>query len=230
MGLKEYIQNLIMIMNDEEGEALIKTIFISLVASIITLGSFYFLKLRYIENFGSRYGFYLLGAMIGYALIISLTRQVKSYTEFQCMSGMMIGMTIGMIAGFLPGFYIGATNGMFWGSVSGMTIGIGFGLWNGRCCGIMGAMEGIMAGFMGGLMGAMTAIMMLNDNLKTAAIIVTIISGAIIMGLHYLIYKETREAERINNNSELGTIILSVLLMAATILLMIFGPRSVLMQ
>ena len=44
-----------------EGE-LIKTIFLSLVASFITLGVLYFLKLRYVENFIPKYGFFLFSS------------------------------------------------------------------------------------------------------------------------------------------------------------------------
>ncbi len=212
-----------------EGE-LTKTIFVSLITSFIVLGILYFLKLRYIENFIPKYGFYLFFTILSYALIIPSIRHVRAYKEFPCMSGMMIGMTLGMISGFLSGFYIASTNGMFWGSLFGMTAGILFGAWNGKCCGVMGVMEGIMAGFMGGLMGAMTAFMLLNDHLKTTAVVVFIISGFIIVGLNYMIYKETREMERKHRNSELFTIVWSFILTIITIWLMVFGPRSVLFQ
>ena len=146
------------------------------------------------------------------------------------MSGMMIGMTIGMIAGFLSGFYVGATNGMFYGSVFGISVGMFFGIWNGKCCGVMGMMEGMMAGLMGGLMGAMTAIMMFNDNLKAAAIVLYIVSAFIVTGLNFMIYNETREAERKHKDSELFTIFWSLILTMVTIWIMVFGPRSMLFQ
>ena len=146
------------------------------------------------------------------------------------MSGMMIGMTIGMISGFLPGFFIASTNGMFWGSVVGMSFGILFGVWNGKCCGIMGAMEGMMAGFMGGIMGGMTAIMMLNDNLRVAGAVVFMISGFILFGLNYMIYTETREMERKHKDNEFFTISWSFMLTAVTTWFMVFGPRSLLFQ
>ena len=178
-----------------EEENLVKTIFISLLTSFALLAIFYFMKLKYIENFIPKYGIFLFLAILSYSLILPSVKHVRTYKEFACMSGMMIGMTIGMISGFLSGFYVGATNGIFVGSVFGMTLGIIFGAWNGKCCGIMGVMEGIMAGFMGGLMGAMTSMMMLNDNLRAMAFIAFGISGAILFGLIYMIYKETREME-----------------------------------
>ena len=146
------------------------------------------------------------------------------------MSGMMIGMTIGMIAGFLSGFYVGATNGMFYGSIFGIIIGITFGIYNGLCCGVMGFMEGIMAGFMGGIMGAMTAVMMINDNVKLAGIIVFAISGVILAGLSYMIHKETKESERQIKEDYVFTIFASLILTSITTLFMVMGPRSVLFQ
>ncbi|MEX2017301.1 MAG: hypothetical protein WD876_02410 [Candidatus Pacearchaeota archaeon] len=227
MSLKEFAKAL----NSDgvEGE-LFKTIFISLVTSFVMLGIFYFLSFRNIEDFIPKYGFYLFFAVLSFALILPSVRHIRAYREFACMSGMMIGMTIGMVAGFLSGFFIGATNGMFVGSVFGMAIGIFFGVWNGKCCGVMGAMEGMMAGFMGGLMGGMTALMMLNDNLKIAGIIVFLISAVILFGLNYMIYKETNEAkmERKHKDNEFFIIFWSILLTALTAWLMIFGPRSAL--
>ncbi len=212
-----------------EGE-ITKTIFVSLATSLIIFAVVYYFRLRSIEGFFDKYGFYLFFSFLSYAVIIPSVRQVRSFKEFPCMTGMMIGMTIGMISGFLSGFYIGATNGMFWGSVFGMSVGILFGTWNGKCCGAMGFMEGIMAGFMGGLMGAMTAIMMFNDNLKAAGVIVFAVCSVIIFGLNFMIYKETREFERKHKDSTLFTIIWSFILTTATIWLMALGPRSVLLQ
>jgi len=227
MVFKEFMQSLTK--EGVEGE-IIKTIFVSLITSFIVLGVFYFFRLKYIDNFIPKYGFYLFFAILSYALVLPSVRQVRAYREFSCMSGMMVGMTIGMIAGFLSGFYVGATNGMFWGSVFGMTVGIFFGAWNGKCCGIMGVMEGIMAGFMGGLMGAMTAIMMFNDNLKAAGVIVFIISTFIMIGLKFMIYKETRGVERKHRDGEFFVIFWSFVLTIITIWLSVFGPRSVLLQ
>ncbi len=222
MSVKEFLKYV------SEEENLFRTLFISLLASFSILALFYFFGLKNINNFIPNYGIYLFLAVLSYSLILLSARHVRTYREFACMSGMMIGMTIGMIAGFLSGFYIGATNGMFWGSVFGMTIGILFGAWNGKCCGIMGTMEGIMAGFMGGLMGAMTAIMMLNDNIKYMAVIVFAVSSIILFGLNYMIYKETREITQKNKENVFFIIFWSILLTTITILMMIFGPRSVL--
>jgi len=215
--------------NGAEGE-LIKSVFISLVTSLIFLTIIYFLKLKNIDNFIPKYGFYLFFVILSYSLILPSVKHIKAYKEFTCMSGMMIGMTIGMVGGFLPGFYVASTNGMFYGGIFGMIIGIFFGVWNGKCCGIMGIMEGIMAGFMGGLMGAMTAFMLLNDNLKAAAIIIFIVCSFIIVGLNYLIYKETREMEKKHRDNRLFIVIWSLILTAITLWLMVFGPRSLLFQ
>ena len=225
MTLKEFTKSLNG--NGVEGE-IIKTVFISLLTSFILLGIIYFIQLKNIEDFASKYGFYLFFAVLSFALIIPSIKQVRAYKEFPCMSGMMIGMTIGMISGFLSGFYVGATNGMFYGSIFGMLIGISLGIWNGKCCGVMGMMEGIMAGFMGGIMGAMTAIMMFNDNLKAATVVIFIISAVILFGLSFMIYKETKEAERKHKDDEFFEIILSSILTFITIWIMVFGPRSVL--
>ncbi len=210
-----------------EGE-IIKTVLVSLVASFVTITVLYFAKLRNVDGFIPKYGFFLFFAILSYAVLMPAVRQVRAYKNFACMSGMMIGMTIGMLFGFLSAFYVGATNGMFWGSVFGMAIGIFFGVSNGKCCGMMGVMEGIMAGFMGALMGAMTSLMMINDNLKAAGVIVFGVCAVIIFGLNYMIYTETRESERQHRDSELFVIVWSFILTVLTTWLMVFGPRSAL--
>ena len=227
MSLREFVKELKG--SRVEGE-LIKTIFLSVLTSFFTFVVIYYFRLRNIEGFFSKYGLFLFFVLLSYALILPSVRQVRAFRRFSCMTGMMIGMTIGMMGGFLAGFYVGATNGMFYGGVFGMSIGIIFGVWNGKCCGVMGAMEGLMAGFMGGLMGAMTAVMMFNDNLKAAAVVMFLVCGAILFGLNYLIYKETKGEERVNEDNHFITIFLSFLLTVITMLIMIFGPRSVLFQ
>jgi len=229
MSVRNFIKEL---NNDKVEGELVKTIFISLVASFVVLAILYFVRLRYVTDFIPKYGFFLFFAMLSYSLILLSVRHVRAYKEFACMSGMMIGMTIGMISGFLPGFFIGATNGMFWGSTVGMSFGILFGVWNGKCCGIMGAMEGAVAGFMGGLMGGMTAIMMINDSLRAAGVIVFMVSAVILFGLNYMIYKETRDLgmDRKHKDGEFFTIFWSFLLTVITTWFMVFGPRSILFQ
>ncbi|MBS3083831.1 hypothetical protein J4423_03435 [Candidatus Pacearchaeota archaeon] len=212
-----------------EGE-LVKTVFVSLATSFVVLAILYIFKLKYIENFIPKYGFYLFFAILSYSLILPSIRHVRAYKELPCMAGMMIGMTMGMISGFLAGFFVASTNGMFIGSVFGMLVGIVFGVLTGKCCGIMGVMEGIMSGFMGGLMGGMTSIMLLNDNLKATGVIVFIISAVILIGLNYLIHKETREIERRHRDSNLFIISWSFALTVITVVLMVFGPRSSLFQ
>ncbi len=215
--------------NRVEGE-LIKTVIISLITSVISLGALYFMKLRFIEGIMPKYGLFLFLSIIGFASVVPAIRQVRAYKFFPCMSGMMIGMTIGMMSGFLAGFYIGATNGMFWGSVYGMAVGIALGAWNGKCCGVMGVMEGLMAGFMGGLMGAMTAVMILNDNLRVGAVIVFAVCATILFGLNYMIYKETASEERQHKEDYFVTVVISFVLTVTTVWFMVFGPRSLLFQ
>jgi len=227
MSFKEFVDKL---MKDEVEGEIIKTVFYSLVTSLVVFGILYYLKLRSIAGFMDKYGFFLFFSILSYALIIPSVRQVRAFKEFPCMSGMMIGMTIGMIAGFLSGYFVGATNGMFYGGVFGMAVGIFLGAWNGKCCGVMGVMEGIMAGFMGGLMGAMTAVMMINDNMKLAGAIVFVVCAVIVFGLNYMVYKETRQMERQRRDDQFITIVLSFILTIITIWLMVFGPRSVLFQ
>ena len=229
MSLKEFTKELNGRNGKVEGE-LIKTVFYSLLTGLGLLAILYYFKFRFIESFLSEEGFFLFFAVLSYSLIIPTIRQVRAYREFACMSGMMIGMTTGMIVGFMGGFYLGATNGMFVGSVFGMAVGILIGTWMGKCCGIMGFLEGMMAGFMGGLMGAMTAVMMLNDNLKAATVVIFIISSAILFSLNYMIYKETKdnETERQLREDHFWTVALSFVLTVATAWLMIFGPRSLL--
>jgi hypothetical protein len=222
-SFKKFISSL---NNDKVEGELVKTILYSIITSVIILIILYYLKFRFIDNFFQKYSLFLLLIVISYSLILSTIRQIRAYKQFSCMSGMMIGMTIGMVAGFLAGFFIGATNGMFFGSVFGMAIGIIFGMWNGYCCGIMGVMEGIMAGFMGGLMGAMSSVMMINDHLIVASIIVTIICSVILIGLSYMIYKETIEREREHHENYLFTIISSAILTIITSLFMILGPQG----
>src|SRR3989344_2514019 len=229
MSLKEFTKELNGRNGKVEGE-LIKTVFYSLLTGLGLLAILYYFKFRFIESFLSEEGFFLFFAVLSYSLIIPTIRQVRAYREFACMSGLMIGMTTGMIVGFLGGFYLGATNGMFVGSVFGMAVGILIGTWMGKCCGIMGFLEGMMAGFMGGLMGAMTAVMMLNDNLKAATVVIFIISSAILFSLNYMIYKETKdnETERQLREDHFWTLALSLVLTAITAGIMVFGPRSLL--
>lgn len=225
MSFKQFVKELNG--NRVEGE-LIKSVFYSLLASLVILAGLYFLRLRYIENFIPKYGFYLFFAVLSYALVVPTIRQIRAYKQMACMSGMMIGMTIGMIAGFLSGYFIGATNGMFIGGLFGMFVGIVLGIWMGSCCGVMGMMEGMMAGFMGGWMGAMTSVMLINDNLKLASVIIFLVCIAILISLNYMIYLETKESERQRDEDHFMIIVASIFLTLLTILIMVFGPRSAL--
>jgi len=71
-------------------------------------------------------------------------------------------------------------------------------------------------------------LMMFNDNLRAAGVIVFAVSGFILIGLNYMIYNETREAGRKHDDSELFTIFWSFALTIITVIFMVYGPRSVL--
>jgi hypothetical protein len=208
-----------------EGE-LIKTFVFSLVTSVVIFGIAWWIKLRFVENFFPKYGYFLLFAVLSYSFLIPAVQHVRAYKQFNCMTGMMIGMTLGMVAGFLGGLYVGATNGMFIGGIFGMALGILVGTWTGGCCGIMGFMEGIMAGFMGGLMGAMTAVMLLNDHLRLAIAVIFVITTVILISLNYLIFRETREHDSHSKTHPLFIVIWTALLTLITLALMIWGPKS----
>jgi hypothetical protein len=223
MSLKEFTKEL----NGSrvEGE-LIKTVLYSLLTSFVILGIAFYFRLRYMDGFMAKYGFYLFFAALSYALIVPSVRQVRAYKNFACMSGMMIGMTVGMIAGFLSGYIIGATNGMFAGGVFGMVVGIVLGIWLGSCCGVMGLMEGIMAGLMGGWMGAMTSVMLINDHLRLATVLIFIVCAVILIALNYMIYLESKNRSRERDEDHFITFFITFLLIIITVGLMMFGPRG----
>lgn len=223
MAVKAFVRSL----NEQGAEGgLIKTFLYSLITSAVIFGIVWWIKLRFIENFFPKHGYFLLFAILSYSFLIPAVQHVRAYKQFNCMTGMMIGMTLGMVAGFLGGLYMGATSGMFTGSVFGMALGILVGTWTGGCCGIMGFMEGIMAGFMGGLMGAMTAVMLLNDHLRIAISVIFVITTVILLSLDYLIFRETRERDSHNKTHPLSIILWSGLLTTITLIMMVWGPKS----
>jgi len=229
---EHYINSLFDKKNEVEG----KLIFNAAVSFIILLALeliAYYGFFRSIPNFWSIFGYYLIFLLISIVLIAIAIWHVKAYgNNFSCMTGMMIGMTIGMVSGFLIGLIVGATNGMFIGTIAGMTIGMSVGSWTGKCCGAMGVMEGMMAGLMGGLMGAMTSLMMLNDHLKIIIPILVIASSIILIGLDYLIYKETTGAQirKINKPSFSSFLTLCFIVTMIITWLMVYGPRSALFR
>jgi uncharacterized membrane protein YdcZ (DUF606 family) len=81
---------------------------------------------------------------------------------------------------------------------------------------------------MGGLMGAMTSVMLLNDHLKLASVIVFVICSIIIFSLNYMVYGEMKENKREIKENHWLIVLLSAILTAITIWLMVFGPRSAL--
>jgi hypothetical protein len=208
-----------------EGQ-LLKTVAISLLSSLIVVGVLYFVSLKNIDNFVPKYGLALFILIIVSSLLLAALQQIRSYRQFACMTGMMIGMTAGMISGFMGGYLIGFTNGMFMGSMFGILLGSVLGIWLGSCCGIMGFMEGIMAGFMGGLMGAMTAVMMINDNLLLATILISLVSIVILISLNYMVYLEMKSNNLKVKIDQTSTVIITVIIMVLAVGVIAFGPRS----
>jgi len=72
--------------------------------------------------------------------------------------------------------------------------------------------------------------MMYNDNLIAAGVIMFVICGTIMLGLNYMLFKETINEERIHKEDNMFTIVISFLLTFITIWMMVFGPRSLLLQ
>src|SRR3989344_8193691 len=201
---------------------------LALLEAIAYLGFF-----KNIPNFFSKYGYYIIFLVISVVITGASVWHIKAYgNRFSCMTGMMIGMTTGMLSGFLIGMLIGATNGMFMGSVVGMLIGMSVGIWTGNCCGVMGTIEGMMAGLMGGLMGAMTSLMLLNDNLKLIIPLLVVASSVILIGLDYLIFKETTgtQIRKINKQSFLPFLTVCFITMMLLTWLMVYGTKSALFR
>ena len=67
-------------------------------------------------------------------------------------------------------------------------------------------------------------------DLITIPPIIFVVSGAILIGLNYMIYKETREMEIQGDDGVFFTIFWSILLTSLTIWMAVFGPRSALFQ
>lgn len=200
-------------------------LFLAVVEIIAYFGFF-----RGMDNFFSRYGYYLIFLTITIAVNSIMIWHIKAYQHtYSHMSGMMIGMTIGMTSGFGIGLAVGATNGMFIGSLAGLIIGMAAGYYVGNCCGIMGAMEGMMAGLMGGVMGAMTSVMSINDNLKIFVAVLTIAMVSILIGLMYMIYsEEVRKKEKMHYQGFelLPFLTVNFIILVILTFIMVYGPRS----
>ncbi|MFH1750204.1 MAG: hypothetical protein ABH863_00845 [Candidatus Micrarchaeota archaeon] len=173
------------------------------------------------------YLYYVYLSALGTAILLGTIWHISEYFDnFTHMNGMMVGMTLGMSAGFLAGAIIGATNGMFIGSVVGMAAGILVGAYWGNCCGVMGILEGTMGGVMAGTMGAMLSVMMVLDHLNEFLALLFISFAAILLGLNYMVFKET-----IGETPKAPTMNKTILLAAVAHLIMMaviaFGPRGI---
>ena len=228
INIKGYLKNL---KNNEklEGSLIYLALGTLLVLGLLEVIAYYGFFAS-IPDFFNRFGYYIIFLIISVVVCGTSIWHIKAYGDsFSCMSGMMVGMTIGMISGFLIGMLVGATNGMFVGSVAGILAGMFAGSWTGKCCGVMGIMEGMMAGLMGGLMGAMTSLMLLNDNLKIIIPILVASSVMILIGLDYMIYKETVD-KKFNKPGFMSFITFCFIITMALTFLMIYGPKSLLFQ
>lgn len=186
------------------------------------------------QGFLEKFGFLLFYLLIGIVANSAAIWHLKSYKNVSCQTGMMIGMTVGMLFGFLIGLIIGVTNGMFVGAVTGSLTGILVGSWTGKCCGIMGVLEGQMAGFMAGPMGAMTSIMMISDNYISFIPIAIVFELIILGGIMFLVYQESGGMPQSTKKTARGDFIVflfaNFLVFIALAWLMIFGPKSELIQ
>ncbi|MEM2130904.1 MAG: hypothetical protein QXR96_00115 [Candidatus Woesearchaeota archaeon] len=197
--------------------------FVLIFVNAVFVFAFKLSFLKYLQYF-----FYLNFSL---AIIFSVLWHFLSYkTRITCMTGMMIGMTFGMQSGMMIGYIFGITNGFFIGSLLGMLIGFFVGFFTGKCCGIMGALQGSMSGIMAGTMGAMISVMLLNDNLNIFSPIYFILNGMIFLFLSYMIYEELAEYKKyeINKIDFLTLASYSVLSLIVMLLIIYFGPKSVL--
>ncbi len=181
------------------------------------------------DQFGS-WALYLLVGLLANAVLVWY---VKAYGVLPHHLGMMIGMVSGMFSGFWVGLVLGATNGMFVGSLAGLLVGFLVGSYAGKCCGIMGVLEGQMVGFMAGPMGAMLSVMMLFDNLAWFVPIVLVGMVGILAGLVFMVFREKqlhglKPKVRWVHAEALGFGIVNLIVFWALLLVMLFGPRSVL--
>src|SRR3989344_1904645 len=93
---------------------------------------------------------------------------------------------------------------------------------------MIGMTVGMVVGFMSGLMGAMTSVMLLNDHLKLATVIISIFTAIISLSLNYMIFFEMKENERQKEEDHFMTIIITFVLIVLITWLMVYGPRSAL--
>ena len=204
--------------------------FVGLFLIFGVLHKFYFSN---IPTYISKYPWYFFYTIVAVVANATAIYHLKAYRNaVTCMTGMMIGMTIGMITGFTLGYLVGATNGMFIGTVYGIILGVAVGIWCGKCCGIMGIMEGAMAGLMGGSMGAMLSVMMLSDHILLFTPFFILVCMGILFGLGHIVFKEHAASEEkiIKPYSLSVFFVICLVITTITILLMLYGPKSILVS
>ena len=203
------------------------------VGLFLLFGVFYKFYFSALPDFTTKYLWYFFYTIIVVIANATAIYHLKAYRNaVTCMTGMMIGMTIGMITGFSLGYLVGATNGMFIGTVYGILLGVVVGIWCGKCCGIMGIMEGAMAGLMGGSMGAMLSVMMLSDHILLFTPFFILVCIGILFGLGHIVFKEhALSEEKIIKPYPLSLFfVICFIVTTITILLMLYGPKSILVS
>jgi copper chaperone CopZ len=193
----------------------------------------YFGFFRTIPNFLSKYIWWLFYLNITISTLgASLWHFFAYKTKVTCMLGMMVGMAFGMQTGMMIGAVIGATNGFFIGAMTGMIIGVIAGILTGKCCGVMGIMQGMMAGIMGGTMGPMISLMMFSDNILLFMPFYMLINVAIMAGYIYMMFEEAVEGKDVKKAplDFLTFVSASIIISAAFIVLMLYGPKSFLVR
>jgi copper chaperone CopZ len=192
----------------------------------------YFAFFFSIPDFMARYGWWIFYFNVSISTLAAAAWHYFAYKgKVTCMTGMMVGMTIGMQAGMMLGAVFGATNGFFVGSMVGMLIGVGVGALAGQGCGVMGWMQGMMAGLMGGTMGPMISVMMFSDHLLVFMPFYIIINVLILWGFSYMVYEEIVEGKEVVRKplDFTGLASLTTLIGAVLLIIMVYGPKSILL-
>ena len=114
------------------------------------------------------------------------------------------------------------------GCMSGMMIGMTIGMIAGFLPGFyIGMTNGMFLGSVFGMVVGITSVMLLNDNVAIMALIVFVVCTVIMVGLNYMVYNEMKEIKE-KRGDQSRVIWLTAGLMILTILIVVYGPRSLL--
>ena len=203
----------------------------SLIVIILLQLVGYFTFLNQIPNFMIKFGWWIFYLDISIATIAGALWYYATYKGYvSCMASMMIGMTLGMQTGMMLGSVFGAVNGYFIGAMVGMILGTFIGLVTGKAS-IMGMVQGMMSGLMGGTMGAMITVMMYTDHVLYFMPFYMLINVAILAGFVYMYHDEVIKDNKdvVKNKISIWTfILLSVIISIVLLILLVYGPKSIL--